>query len=520
MQKFALPTPPPAPALVALDLFAGTGWGVACHALGITEYGVENMPEAVATRDAAGMTTVYHDVWDGVLDASRVPSHDLLIASPPCQTFSAAGGGSGRRALGDVLLAIQQGLYKRPRDLHALTETMDPRTALVLTPLAHIWRERPRLVALEQVPQVLPVWEAYAAVMREWGYSVAVQILNAEQYGVPQTRRRAILVARRDGRVAEMPTPTHSRYYSTDPTRLDDDVLPWVSMADALGWPEGTVTSAQSIAGVGRAVRPTDSPMFTVTQTSSRVVLRSNYGTGGDPAKRGERTMEEPAATITRKAGRMKFERRGLEGRPAPTITGGGTETGGAEPIAKLARYTTAEDWVGDTRRLSLEEAAVLQSYPRRWGFTDRPAVTVGNAVGRGLIGGSGAKKAVTDAIDAGTFIPSEGDGSDYAAATRITVAEAAILQGYPVRQELLDWPWLHAPATKVAGDPRITAREHHYHGEQNSTSLKLTHEEASAFQTFPDPFPWQGNKGKQFLQVGNAVPPLLAAAILGSLTA
>lgn len=35
----------------------------------------------------------------------------------------------------------------------------------------------------------------------------------------------------------------------------------------------------------------------------------------------------------------------GLTTRPSPTITGGGTETGGAEPIAKLARYTTRPDW-------------------------------------------------------------------------------------------------------------------------------------------------------------------------------
>jgi DNA (cytosine-5)-methyltransferase 1 len=41
--------------LIALDLFAGTGWGVACQRLGIRENGVEIMPEAVASRAAAGM---------------------------------------------------------------------------------------------------------------------------------------------------------------------------------------------------------------------------------------------------------------------------------------------------------------------------------------------------------------------------------------------------------------------------------------------------------------------------------
>lgn len=232
--------------LVALDLFAGTGWGVACKRLGIFEHAVEIMPEAVATRAANGMDTLYNDVWDG-LEGERPISYDILIASPPCQTFSLAGYGAGRRALDDVLEAIAGNTYKDPEQLREFGEKHDPRTALVLTPLTHIWRDRPKYVALEQVPQVLPVWEAYAELMFEWGYSVECAVLNAEQYGVPQTRKRAILVARLEGE-AKLPTPTHSRYYPRTPEKLDKGVLPWVSMADALGWgatdqPSHTVTA-------------------------------------------------------------------------------------------------------------------------------------------------------------------------------------------------------------------------------------------------------------------------------------
>lgn len=376
------------PPLIALDLYAGTGWGVACRWLGIHEHGVENMPEAVATRDACGMSTVYLDVWAGLFDPRLTPAHDLLIASPPCQTFSAAGSGRGRESLNDVLGAIARNAYKEPGALFALTEIMDPRTALVLVPLAYIWRDRPRLVALEQVPAVLPIWEAYARVLRTLGYSVETGILNAEQYGVPQTRRRAMLVARRDGVEARLPAPTHSRYYSSNPTKLDEGVLPWVSMADALGADRRPEIDAW---------KWVDTPATTVA---------------GDP--------------------RITAREHHYHGEQSKT-----------------------------SLRLEEREAATLQTYPRRWGFTDRPAVTAWNAVGRGLIGGSGAKKTVVDAIIAGTFIPSQGDGSDYAEATRISPEEAGVLQ------------------------------------------------------TYERDFPWQGTKTKRFLQIGSAVPPLLAAHTL-----
>ena len=51
------------------------------------------------------------------------------------------------------------------------------------------------------------------------------------------------------------------------------------------------------------------------------------------------------------------------------------------------------------------------------------------------------------------------------------------------------------------------------------ATKRHITVEEASVLQTFPPDYPWQGTKTQKFLQVGNAVPPLLALHVLSAAT-
>lgn len=77
-------------------------------------------------------------------------------------------------------------------------------------------------------------------------------------------------------------------------------------------------------------------------------------------------------------------------------------------------------------------------------------------------------------------------------------------------------------PATTVAGDPRISAPGHRDRagGErQHDQSIRIAVHEAAILQSFPPDYPWHGTKTAQFLQVGNAIPPRLAEAIVRAVT-
>lgn len=259
------------------ELFAGPG-GIshAAEALGIHLTGIEWDDNAVATRKAAGLATIHGDVRKH--SPTDHPHEGILAAGPPCQTYTIAGAGSGRAETARIIAAVHT---LKPGEHVDPAEFADERTALVLEPLRWILEAdfdgHPyRAIVLEQVPAVLPIWQAYCTALERMGYSAVCGVLNAEEYGVPQTRRRAALVARLDADAA-LPEPTHRRYRKGLRQKADKPgLIPWRSMADAL---------------------PDRGP-FTII---------SNYGTGGDPKNRGRRTCHEPAFTVTGKISRSRL---------------------------------------------------------------------------------------------------------------------------------------------------------------------------------------------------------------------
>lgn len=281
------PGPPASPPIELIDLFAGPGGlDVAAHWLGLSVIGIEWDKDACATRRAAGLATVHGDVRE--YGPEDFPEATILVGGPPCQTYTVAGAGAGRRALEHVQSFIHR--MACGQDVTAeLSHLDDERTGLVLQPLRWIMEAHRRghpykAIVLEQVPAVLPVWEAMAEALHGFGYKTTSGILQAEEFGVPQTRRRAILIAHQNY-MPRLPQPTHRRFRKGEAS--SDDQL------SLLSW-ESVLRPCETIRGT--------------LQRPGPFVIVSNYGSGGDPKARGLRDWEEPAATVTGKVSRNRVK--------------------------------------------------------------------------------------------------------------------------------------------------------------------------------------------------------------------
>lgn len=473
-----------------IELFAGPGGmseGMRLAGLDTSRVlGIEWDEAACETARAAGHHRLQGDV--SAIDPRDFGTVTGFHASPPCQGFSMAGLGKGRGDAGLLMKAIEA--MGNGRDADFVTSKMrelanDERSALTLEPMRWIADLNPEWVTLEQVPAVLPLWEKMAEAMRKKGYSVVTANLQAEQYGVPQTRKRAVLIASRTREVS-LPTPLHSRYHPRSPEKLDADLPRWVSMAEALGW----------------------------GMHAGDVAMRSNYGTDGDPANRGERGADQPAATVTSKAGRNKWvgetdlvfcatnprpnvAMRSPE-QPAPTLAFG-------HELPKWWEREDAEAYQRGERDRPFEDAADDETvYVNGTGANaarrpaDRPAPTV--HFGARLNG-------VEWQVDREELIHEVEPRVNNQSGTQFD----------------LGWP-ADRPAPVIAGRGMVTmpgANANRFNGATKSRNdgIRVTVQEAGILQSFPADYPWQGNKTAQFRQCGDAVPPLLGKAMIEAVT-
>lgn len=110
---------------------------------------------------------------------------DVVVGGPPCQGFSSAGKG----------------------------DPNDPRNFLWKEYMRVVERVKPRAIVLENVSALAhrKNGDHLAGIMdalEAQGYSFVHRVLNAADFGVPQARRRLVVIGLRDG-TPTMPEPTH-----------------------------------------------------------------------------------------------------------------------------------------------------------------------------------------------------------------------------------------------------------------------------------------------------------------------
>jgi DNA (cytosine-5)-methyltransferase 1 len=309
-----------------LDVFAGAG-GLS---LGFTAAGFEIVAAIERDRDACETFAKSHpdaEVLD--VDVDRAPigalarAVDVVIGGPPCQPWSTGGKQLGS---GD------------PRDgwpaFLRVLETVQP-VAFVAENVEGVASRRRR-----------SHFEALVARLRELGFGVQCGVCDAADYGVPQHRRRLFIVGTRRGRCS-FPAQTHGPASASGRRwRVAGDVIG----VDVYGVPNPSVVTYARV------------PDLRPDPYHGHI-----YNGGGRPID-----LERPAPTVLASMG----------GNKTPWIDAGRVvKEYHAHLLAGGAPHVGA---VPDARRITVEEAARLQTFPDGMHFAGSRSSAyrqVGNAV-------------------------------------------------------------------------------------------------------------------------------------------
>lgn len=339
-----------------IDLFAGCG--------GMTQGFVDAgfTPVFAVESDLAAASTYAanfgegHVRWQDIaeVDSGDVPEADVVIGGPPCQGFSNLG-------------------TRDPRD---------PRNRLWEEYVRILTAARPKVFIIENVDRFARSHEFLrlqeeADSGRLADYSVIWSVLNAADYGVPQRRRRAIVIGSRVGD-PRLPEKSHSR-------EPDLDGLPeWRTVRDAMGHvPQDTDTTrlpetqdeffGETVPGVFKSAdlhigrNPTDLSLKRYDQVPP----------GGNRFDLNEDLLppcwrNKPTGT-TDVMGRMRWD--------APSLT---IRTEFFKPEKGRYLHPQHDDRERVNRPITHYEAALLQTFPEDFGWCGSKteiAKQIGNAV-------------------------------------------------------------------------------------------------------------------------------------------
>lgn len=213
--------------LTAIDLFCGAGGlsegfrQAGFHVLAGQDYDEQAGATFAATHsEATFIGGPIQDVTPAqILKAAGAKRGeiDVIVGGPPCQGYS---------------------VYNHQRG------EADPRAGLFREYLRIVEAVQPRWLVMENVTGITSiaggtiVREIFAG-MSSLGYRVEMKVLKAEEYGVPQERRRVFFIATRTGAPILFPAPTHG-------PNLEPYVTIWDAISDLAPLKNGDKSQAQS----------------------------------------------------------------------------------------------------------------------------------------------------------------------------------------------------------------------------------------------------------------------------------
>jgi DNA (cytosine-5)-methyltransferase 1 len=244
----------------------------------------------------------------------------------------------------------------------------DPRNRLVLEMSRLVLETRPDMVLMENVPEITTrgrrLFRSFINDLTKAGYVVQWRVMQMADYGVPQNRKRLVLLAGR-GFLLDFPKPTHAKH--PDPA---SDLQPWRTLRDAIGDVRRRPVRLSAAKGK-RAPRAANWHVVRDLKVRTREQLRAARPGGTwldiDPELRPE-CHRDGYVGFRNVYGRMRWEQLPV------TITAGCT--------------TPAKGRFGHPQRLgtiSVREAASIQTFPKSYRLaTDRIDIAceqIGNAV-------------------------------------------------------------------------------------------------------------------------------------------
>lgn len=176
----------------AIDLFAGCGgMSTGLERAGfkiLASIEIDPLTANTYRRNHSSTTVISDDIRNvGIEDLQRITGSstvDLVAGCPPCQGFSSI------------------------RRLNKPEPSQDERNSLILEYLRIVEGLMPHAILMENVPalQEYHLFKKVAISLEAIGYKLAYGILDASNYGVPQRRKRFVMIGSRVG-TPQLPIP-------------------------------------------------------------------------------------------------------------------------------------------------------------------------------------------------------------------------------------------------------------------------------------------------------------------------